>query len=171
MMAEAAEPWKVAQKEKEIVERLMEVFEALERVSEVEDRFFQNARQGEHPNRLRTNIKDFRIYLGDDIQPVLEDINDDVRELREKLDESEPETVLEVFDRIEKALGLMEKEEVRLSKILEEGQEALEKEDVDPRKVAEGLDEFERSEESQVLEEIQTELAYSNSRLGQLADA
>lgn len=171
MMAEAAGPREVAEKEQEIIDRLKEVFEALEQVSEVEDRFFQNARSGEHPNKLRNNVKDFRIYLRDDIQPVLQEIDSEIEQLRQELERSEPETLLEVFDRIEKAVGLMEKEEVRLAKILERAQEALEEEEVDPQEVAKGLDEFERSEESQVLEEIQTELAYSNTRLDQLAEA
>ncbi len=170
-MTEAEEPVKTAEKEEEIIERLIEVFKAFEGVSEVEDQFFQNARNGEHPNKLRTNIKDFRIYLKDDIQPVLKEVNDDVQELRQEMDQSGPEVLLEVFNRIERALGLMEKEEARLDKILERAQDALEEEDLDPRMIAERLDEFERSEESQVLEEIQTELAYSNNKLRDLATA
>ncbi len=170
-MAQHREAGEIARKEQELIERLDKVLRSVKEVSEVEDRFFRNARNGEHLNKLSRNIDDFRLYLEDDIQPELEDIDGEVEELRQEVASQGSRDLKEVFNRIEKALGLMEKEETRLLKILEGGEEALEEQDISPREIAGRLDDFERSEESQVLDEIRTELAYSRNKLGQIAEA
>lgn len=157
-------PENIAGTEAEILEGMEEVVRALEDASTREADFFDKARQGVEPQVLDDHIADFHIFLEDDIRPTLQQADQKVAAIRdsEGFDPSEKEA--ETFKLIEEALGMLEKEEVRLEKILETAEQKLEN-GVEPEKIAEELEKFEMDEERQVIDQIETKIMYAQNNL------
>jgi DNA repair exonuclease SbcCD ATPase subunit len=151
--------------EKEILSELKDAAQKIEKISEKEENFLKEVRDGEHSNKVETSIKDTLIFLDEDVEKELSDVETKIQALRDVVGKSRPHA--DLLEKLSHTLGLMEKEEQRFRSILNKAERHIEDasgpEEV--RGIEEKIVEFEETEERNAMHEIEQELKAAENEL------